>query len=278
MQVDLPNAIDLVVLPNRFPAVVVAEQRLVDDHRQIARSVPDSIVRIAVDDIVDREIVISPVAQVLRNAFAFGIQRRAVEDLARPDEPVGRILEDDFLDEAVVELIADLSVARRRALFRAVGDDGPFGPRRRIDMIIDARREESVRFHVDLEILGRLDRQCRVVNDRFFSDLALEAVPPVLFGGIRLIVHPDIEIRPQKSFVGALPDVPVQFGGRNALFLGDAAILFDGDFLYQITPLGKFAHDTARRAEQAQRREGGKVQRTHRNQALKNPCSRSSSK
>jgi len=262
--VDFADPVDLVVLHDGFAAVVVAREVLFDDHRQVADAAADRVVGIAVGDVVDREVVISPIAQVAGDAFAFGVERRAVENPAGADERGSRILQDDLLDELVVEFVVDLSVPRGRALLGAVGDNGPFAPGGRVDVVTDARREESVRLHVGFEVLGRFQGERRIVDDRFLADLAFEAVPPVVLVGVGLIVDPNVEIRSQEALVGALPHVTVEFRSRDTLLFGDVPVVLDRDLLYQIAPFGQFAHDAARRAEDAQRRDGDGVQTAHR--------------
>lgn len=249
--VDPVDAVDRVVLHHGTPALVVARQVLADDQPQVHPVSTDKRIG-PVEDVVYREVVIPPVPEVGRDALALGVEHRNVEDIARTEQRTGRIGQDDLFEELVLEFVGDRIDAVGLALHGTEGQDGPLAARDGIDLARGARGEESLRVHVDLQVLHAPLREVHVQEHRSLADAAFPVVPAVRLGGIGLFVKPDIEVRSEETLVGGLAHVLLQIRCRNALLPRRRLVVLDTDLLQEILSFGDVARNAARRAGKAQ--------------------------
>ena len=104
------------------------------------------------DDLIDREVVVSAVAQVGRNALPLVVEDRNIENIPPVQQGSDRIGKDKPSDDTVAEIADHRIDAVGFALEGAEGYLRPPAPRNGIHFAHGPRREESLRVHVDLEI------------------------------------------------------------------------------------------------------------------------------
>ncbi len=246
---DPPDAVDGVVLQDRVAAPVVPLQVLVDDHAQ-----PHAVVarqRVGAEaHVAHREVVVAPPPQVGGDALALAVEPRDVEDVARAQEGMGRVGEQDGLQKAVAELVGDGVDAVGAPLVRAVGHGGAAAPRHGVDLELGARGEEAPRVHVDLQILEAAARELHVEQHGRLAQAALPVVPLVVLRRVGPLVEPHVEVGPQQPLVGGLPHVLLQLRGGYALTAPHRVVGHDAHLVQQEATLGQAARDAAPRREE----------------------------
>ena len=104
--VDPVDPIHPVVLRPGPSAVVVSRQILPHDHPQLHAVVARQRIG-AEEDVTDRKVVVPLLAQTGRDAFAFGVEHRNVEHVARMQQRPGRVGQDERREGTVLELVRD---------------------------------------------------------------------------------------------------------------------------------------------------------------------------
>ena len=235
--IDIAQAVYSILLNDRLPLGRIACHIGLDDHRQVDRAVAGG--RIGdILDVVDREVVVSPVLQERRDARPFVVEHVAVENAAGTEQRGSRIAQDDRPQRPVAEAIADLPDPVRIALTGEVGDAGPLAGR--VDTEPCLGLQKTLAVHVDLHRLRGTGRQRRVEQYGRFPDLALEAVPPcVLPFRVGGVIRPKVKVRSQQALRGMLANELLQIGLRDAFLLGKLAVALDPDVVagQQVTPL-----------------------------------------
>ena len=243
--IDLVDTVNRIVAQNRITLLVITGQMLLDDHLQVHQMIAAERVGFILD-VIDRKIVIAALFEVGGDALPLLVKDLHVEHLARTEQRMYRIGQDDLLEEPIAEIVRKAVDAVRLALYGAVGDESPLFPRRGIDFVSRLRREEPPIVHVNLQVADRLLREAHIQQHGRFADTPFEPVPPIILFGIGLLINPDVKIESQEPFIRILTDEFPQVGSRNTLFFRRFLIGFYGHLLHQITFLGKFARDTAR--------------------------------
>ena len=251
------------VLEDGFALGVVARKVGLDDHRH-----PDAVSaaeRVGyVFDAARREVVVAPLLEVSGDARPLGVELRDVEDVARMDERVGRIGQNQRPEKLVAEVVGDGVDAVGRPLPDAVGDARLARVARRVELVGGLRGVESLRVEVDFEVLHRALREVHVEQHGGLADFALPVVPAVVFRRIGLFVEPDVEVGPQKALVGALADVLLELRRGDSLRTRSLMVGLHRDLRQQVGALGNVARDATGRAQKTQQCDG---QRAH------SPCS-----
>ena len=245
--VNLAYAIYSIVLADGLSALVVTCDISAHNHTNAHLAVTTKRIH-AILYIIDREVVITLVVEIFGNALALLVQNCNVENITHLDERLRRVglYHGGYLP--VAEVIREALYAVWLTLLGAVCDVGALAAARGVDVILYRRRVVATRVHICLEILRTLVRQREVEQYGLLANLALEIVPPIILCGVCKIICPDVEICPQKSFVGCLAYVLLKCGGIYALRLGCAVVSLDVYTLQKVFALGEFARDATRRA------------------------------
>ena len=250
-EVDPVDAVDRIVIHAGAALLVIPRQIAPHDHAQLHPPVARKRVG-PEDDLIDRKVVVSAVAEVGRDAFALVVEHRHVEDIPPVQQRSGRIGKNQPRKGAVAKHVGHRIDAVGLALEGAEGYLRPPAPRDGVHLAYGPRRKEALRVHVDLEIAYAPRRERRVEEHGSLADTAFPVVPAVLLRGVRLPVEPDVEVGAQQPLVGGLPDIFPEFRGGDPLLAGHRTVLLDTDLLQVVASLGQLPRNAAGRAGKAQ--------------------------
>ena len=250
--VDLTDTVDDIVLHNGVSPLVITRKVLLHHDLDTYLAVPAE--RIGnIFDIVDREVVVPPLAQVCGHALALLVEDGYVEDVAHVQQRVHRIGQQNAFKELVAEIIRYAADTVGLILPCTVCHPGSFATVCRIDLALHARRKESARIHVYLQVLRRLGRLVKIEQNWFLTDLTLEIVPPVVLFGIGQVVEPHVKVGPEEVLVGGLPHILLKLFGGDALLARGLSVVLDADLLQQVLAGLETARNAARREYETRR-------------------------
>ena len=221
---NVAQAVDGIVVVDRFAVGGVAFQLLADDHRDVHQVVARERIGY-VADVVDRESVVAAILEVARDTLPLFVEDGQVEDVAPPDERGGGVLAEYLLQEGVLVVVGEGMDAVGFPLAYGVGDHRL--PVAFVGDLVAARRlVEAARVHVELDVAARGGGLYRVQNDRLAAQPAQQVVPAVLLGRVGLVVEPGGEVGADELLGGVLADVLVDLAGRDAFLARYGAVGF----------------------------------------------------
>ena len=241
-EIDVTQSIYRIVAHNRLTSIVIPHQILAHLNRNIGTIATHRSIDL-VENVVDREIEVSVIAQGVAYTRSLLVQHREVQHITLVQQRRGSILQNDRSERSIAETILDLPDSIGTPLLCAIGYDGTT-TRRGIDLIRRLGVEVSARVHIDLDIRCRALGLQRVEIDRGLANTTFQVVPPILLVGVGREVGPEIKIRTQESFVGLLAHVAVDLICGDTLLARHALVSFDLVFLEQIFALRDTARNT----------------------------------
>ena len=241
-EVHVAQSIDRIVVHNRLTSIVVARQHLTYLNGDIGTIAAHRGIDL-VENVVDREVEVTVIAQHCANSRALLVQYRKVQHITLAQQRRGGICQNNRFEETITETILDLPDAIGLSLLGAVGHNGA-AARGGIDLVRGLRIEVAARVHIDLDVRGRALGLQRVEIYGSLANAAFEVIPPILLVGICREVGPQIEIGTQEALVRLLAHIAIDLGSRDTLVTRHALIDLDLVLLEQILPL----RNTARHA------------------------------